>query len=207
MGSLFKKKKPQQAPPSTGGPTPEGLEHERFFPLLCQAGNDGNKYLEAGMPGRSQREFLKILWYLGGSGMVDQFILGKAYLGMMAVESLKPAEQNALLYLVKGPPPDGFGGPMQVVGGLFQPAHHCFKEQMLSDQDHQLFHDLVAHANGGPRPDLVMSPWDVGLAKQERFPVLDMSKMVVACVIERDAPPPLAPDLEGQELQVEVPGL
>lgn len=206
MGSFFKKKK-QQASPNLGQATPEGVEHERFFPLMCQAGDDGNKYLEAGMPGRSQREYLKLLWYLGGTGMINQFVLGKAYLGLMAVESLKPPEQNALTFLVKGPPPGGFGGAMQVVSGLFQPAHHCFKEQMLSDKDHQLFQALVSHSEGAPRPELVMSPWDVKLAKLERFPVLHISQMVVACVIERDSPPPLAPDLVGQELHVEVPGL
>lgn len=205
MGSLFRKK--QQPAPTVGQATPEGQEHERFFPLMCQAGNDGNKYLEAGMPGRSQREYLKLLWYLAGTGMINQFILGKAYLGLMAVESLKPPDQNALLFLVKGPPPDGFGGVMQVVSGLFKPAHHCFKEQMLSDTDHQLFHTLVSHAEGAPRPELVMSPWDVGLAKIPRFPVLHLSQMVVACVIERDAPPELVPELVGKELHVEVPGL
>lgn len=208
MGSFFKKKKEQAAASTTAGQaTPEGKAHEDYFPLLCQAGNDGNKFLEAGMPGRSQREYLKLLWYLGGSGMVDQYILGKAFLGIMAVESLKPAEQSALIFLAKGPPAEGFGGPMQVVSGLFRPAHHCFQEQMLSDQDHQLFHALVAHVEGGPKPDLVMSPWDVSLATAERFPVLHITKMVVACVIERDAPPQLSPDMVGQELHIEVPGL
>ena len=67
-----------------GGKTPpEGVQHLRYFPLLCQAGDDAQRYWEAGFPGRAQREYLKVLWYLGGSGLIDQFLLGKAYLGLM----------------------------------------------------------------------------------------------------------------------------
>lgn len=205
MGSLFKKKQPR--PAAAGGPTPEGRQHEKVFALLCQSGDDGNKYLEAGMPGRSQREYLKLLWYLGGSGLIDQYILGKAFLGLMAVESLKPSEQNALSYLVKGPPPGGFGGPMEVVGALHKPAHHCFQAEMLSEQDQKVYQGLLAHVDGAASPPLSMSPWDTRLARAPQFPVLHIPTMTVACVIEKDAPPPLAPELEGQELHVEIPGM
>lgn len=201
MGSLFRGK-----PKTPPGPPPEGLEHLRVFPLVCQMGDDGNKLLESGLPGRAQREYLKVLWYLGKSGLVDQFLLGKAYLGLMAVTLQMPG--NQLKALVNGPR-ESFNGPLEVVGALFNPAHHCFKERLLTHSDHQLYHDLCAYARGTlPKaPTVKLSRWDVSLASVERFPVLYVPRSIVACVIERAAPPTLAPDLKGQEMDIQVPGL
>lgn len=201
MGSLFKKK----GAADEGKMAPEGVEHLRTFPLVCRAGDEGNRQLEAGMTGRAQREYLKVLHYLAGKGLIDPFLLGKAYVSLMAV-ALK-LEGNQLKALVNGPSGGGFKGPMEVVGAFHDAAHDCFQEKMLSPSDHQLFHDLCAYARGTlPRPPAVrLSRWDLSLATREKFPVTLQKKVV--CVLERAAPPQLAPELKDAELDIQVPGL
>ncbi|MEW6278522.1 MAG: hypothetical protein AB1758_07880 [Candidatus Eremiobacterota bacterium] len=174
--------------------------------MLCQMGDDGNLYFQNAMPGRAQREYLRILCYLAGRGLIDQFLLGKAYLGLMATAAV--AQMEALRALVDKPATGGWSGPMEVVGVFFNPAHHCFKSPMLSQEDNQLYQELCAFARGrGPQPTRPMSPWDLRLATQDRFPVLLVTRSIVATVLEKASPPVLSPELEGLELDIRVPGL
>ncbi len=177
------------------------------FPLLCQMGNDGNQLLTGGFPGRAQREYLKVIYYLVGRGLIDQFLLGKAYLGLRVVEAEKP-EGGALHALVDGPPPGGFGGAMEPVGMLHGPALHVFKHGMLSAHDQRLFESLCKMRLGhGGKPTEAASAWNLGLAQAPQFPVLDLANSTVAVVLDPRQPPKLKPELEGMEIAISVPSL
>lgn len=182
-----------------------GAEHLAAFPLLCQMGNDGNENLTAGMPGRAQREYLKVLWYLAAKGLIDQYLLGKAYLGLMMTEARNPQSQLGSLI---DPPDEGFSGPMKVVSSLCGPAHHVFKEKMLSPADQELYEALCRfHRKKGSLPEGEMSPWDLSLASADTFPVLHVPTHTVATVLDPKSPPALKPELAGQEIHIAVPGL
>ena len=80
---------------------------------------------------------------------------------------------------------------------------------MLSPQDHKLFHDLCAFSRGtlSRLPELKMSPWNPGLATQDRFPVILLAENMIVTVIDRAFPPAMSPEMEGLELDVRALGL
>lgn len=203
MGSLFKKSSP---PPGPGREPPEGAEHRKLFPLACQMGDDGNTYLGHGLHGRAQQCYLKVMDYLVGKGLIDQFLLGKAYLGLLMVAALHGGDD--LRDLVDGSS-GSRDGPMAAAYALLTPARHCFKTPILAPQDHMLYHDLCDFARGraSTPPQNTMAPWDLRLASLERFPVLLLARRTVVTVLEKASPPQIVPELEGSELFVEVPGL
>lgn len=203
MSSLFRKK---SIPAAGGRPTPSGVEHETCFPLLCQMGNDANRLVESLLAGRAQREYMKIIYYLVGRGLIDQFLLGKAYLGLMAVEAENP--NGSLHALVGGPPSGGFGGAMEPVGMLYGAATHVFKHGMLSANDQRVFEGLCKLGLGqGAKPVEAMSAWSIELARAPQFPVLDLANSTVAVVLNPRNPPRLKPEIEGMEIAITVPSM
>ena len=182
-----------------------GAEHVTAFPLLCQMGNRGNQSLDAGMPARAQREYLKVLWYLASKGMLDEYLLGKAYLGLMMAEAKNPQGNLGSLIDV---PPAGLPGPMEVVSTLSGRAQHVFREKMLSANDSEIYKALCAfHRKKGPLPEGSMSPWDLSLVSSESFPVMHVPTHQIATVLNPASPPVLNPELKGQEIHISVPGL
>lgn len=175
MGSL--------ASVETGTETPEGAEHRKIHPLLCRIGEAGNGSLRAGQGDDARRQYLKVLQYLAARQLIDQFLLGKAYLGLMMVEAQRPGGQ--LKELVENPA-ERLTGAMEVAGVMSAPAHHVFKSPMLSPEDHRLYHDLcdLARGNRPEPPQDTMSPWDLALATQESFPVAHLGRNVVATVLD-----------------------
>jgi hypothetical protein len=206
-GWLWRRKSAGSSSPSARGAAAVqvGQQHTTLFPLLCQLGNDGNGFLEAGMPGRGQRQFLQLFWYLVSRGLIDQYLLGKAYLGLLMCEAHNP--NGSLTTLLEGPV-ETFRGPLEPIGPMRGAAAHVFKNNMLSEQDTKLYQSLLDYAaQRGPLPTETMSPWDLSLAQAEQFPVLHIPTSCVAAVLDPKNPPPMPEEMAGQELVIPIPGL
>ena len=174
----------------------DGRVHMRVFAWICQKGDDAQVLANAGHYDEAINEFKEILTYLGANLIIDQFLIGKAYLALFAIAAERG---EGLEDLKRGILPidellaEFFLGPLAKIREL----------GILSSNDRQIWERLAT----GSKQSLIaeLSPWDLGLVTPEVLNVLKIScdgSVFCICNLFPAKPPELQPGLENFTLEV-----
>lgn len=174
----------------------DGEEYLAVYPLICQKGEDAQALAKSGQVRKAKDEVLSILEFLVLRGIIDQFMLAKCFLALLAFECKLGGDTKALL---RGSLPGELGGTFG------KPTLKAMEVQLISVQDQALFDSVSKKIQAGEKPDFIseLTRWDFRQVRQESLSVIKLyttGQIRCICNIERANPPKLKPGMENMTI-------